>query len=172
MKDAEGSRSDDEVDLVIDAWSGILPDVDLSPLDVMSRLRRVAASVRRVRERAMSEAGLAPWEFEILSSLRTAPRSTLTPSQLGAQIHISSATVAYRIDRLEKRRLIERTADPADSRSRPVRITAGGAESVENAMVVLASREAEVLSAISRPQQDALIALLRELGRVASRASK
>ena len=172
MSDADDVPPDDEVDLVIDAWSGILPDVDLSPLDVMSRLRRVAASVRRVRERAMNEAGLAPWEFEILSSLRTATGSTLTPSQLGAQIRISSATVAYRVGRLEKRSLVERTADPADSRSRPVRITVDGASLVENAMVTLAAREAEVLSAISRPQQDALIALLRELGPVASRASR
>ena len=36
--------SDDDVDDVIDAWSEILPDLDLTPLDVMSRLRRVGSA--------------------------------------------------------------------------------------------------------------------------------
>jgi len=49
---------DDEVDLLIDAWSRRLPDVDLTPLDVMSRLRRASIRLARLRSEAFATAEL------------------------------------------------------------------------------------------------------------------
>ena len=65
--------SDDDVDSVIDAWSEILPDLDLTPLDVMSRLRRVARDLQGIRERSFASAGLRAWEFDILPTAAWAP---------------------------------------------------------------------------------------------------
>ena len=48
---------DDEVDLLIDAWARRLPETDLSALDVMSRLRRVALNLAKIRASAFATAG-------------------------------------------------------------------------------------------------------------------
>ena len=98
---SERSGRDDEVDLIIDAWSRRLPDVDLTPLDVMSRLRRVANRLARLRATAFSGAGLASWEFDVLAVLRREePPHELSPAQLIGATMIGSAAMTNRLDNL------------------------------------------------------------------------
>jgi len=66
------SDRDDDVDLIIDAWSRRLPGVDLTPLDVMSRLTDDGAT--HVDE-AMRE--LAGREGEALRGLSRDEQATL-----------------------------------------------------------------------------------------------
>ena len=108
--------SDDDVDSVIDAWSEILPDLDLTPLDVMSRLRRVARELQGVREQALASAGLRAWEFDILSNLRRAPDGeSMKPSQLSAATSTATGTSTYRVDRLVARGMVARPIIPTIS---------------------------------------------------------
>ncbi len=110
---ADDSR-DDEVDLLIDAWSGRLPDVDLTPLDVMSRLRRASIRLARIRAGAFATAGLAAWEFDVLAALRRAdPPHELSPAQLIERTMIGSAAMTNRLAHLSDRGYVEREANPA-----------------------------------------------------------
>ncbi|GAA4765709.1 MULTISPECIES: MarR family winged helix-turn-helix transcriptional regulator [Microbacterium] len=164
---------DDEVDLLIDAWSTILPDVDLSPLDVMSRLRRVARDLQRVREAAFSAAGLRAWEFDILSLLRRSPDGfSMTPSQLASWTTATSGTITYRIERLEERGYLVRTDNPADQRSRIVTLLPAGSERVESAMRVLVAAEADLLDGLTWNQVASLIESLRTIGASAERDAR
>lgn len=155
---------DDEVDLLIDAWSRRLPDVDLTPLDVMSRLRRVAARLARLRAGAFRTAKLAAWEFDVLAALRRAePPHQLAPAQLIERTMTSSAGMSARLASLMERGLIERQRNPNDGRSILVRITDEGTMRVDLAMRELVRREEEALAELSPRERATLIELLRVL---------
>jgi DNA-binding MarR family transcriptional regulator len=161
---SERGDRDDEVDLLIDAWSHRLPGVDLTPLDVMSRLRRVANRLGRLRAAAFSGAGLAVWEFDVLAALRREePPHEFSPAQLIEATMIGSAAMTNRLDNLTRRGLVERRPNPRDGRSVLVRLTDEGATRVDAAMRTLAEREAEELRGLSREEQATLAALLRRL---------
>ncbi len=158
------SDRDDEVDLIIDAWSRRLPDVDLTPLDVMSRLRRVSNRLGRLRANAFSGAWLAVWEFDVLAALRREePPHELSPAQLIEATMIGSAAMTNRLDNLTRRGLVERRPNPRDGRSVLVRLTPEGATHVDDAMRRLAEREAEELRGLTREEQATLARLLRRL---------
>lgn len=161
---AEASRPDDEVDLLIDAWSRRLPDVDLSPLDIMSRLRRAGLGLNRLRLAAFASAGLAPWEFDVLAALRRAESPhELNPALLIDRTAIGSAAMTNRIDKLLGRGMIERRPNPDDGRGVLVRLTAQGAEAVDLAMTELVRREEEALQPIGSADRASLIRILRLL---------
>ena len=158
------TERDDEVDLLIDAWSRRLPDVDLTPLDVMSRLRRVSNRLGRLRASAFGGAGLAAWEFDVLAALRReeAPHE-LSPAQLIEATMIGSGAMTNRLDNLSRRGLVERRPNPRDGRSVLVRLTTDGATHVDDAMRRLAEREAEALRGLTHEEQATLARLLRRL---------
>ena len=160
----ERDERDDEVDLLIDAWSRRLPDVDLTPLDVMSRLRRAANRLARLRADAFRSAGLAAWEFDVLAALRREePPHELNPAQLIEATMIGSAAMTNRLDNLTRRGLVERRPNPRDGRSVLVRLTDDGATHVDDAMRRLAAREGDELRGLTREDQATLVRLLRRL---------
>ncbi|MFE1646944.1 MarR family winged helix-turn-helix transcriptional regulator [Microbacterium sp. P01] len=155
---------DDEVDLLIDAWSRRLPEVDLTPLDVMSRLRRASLRLARLRAEAFRTAGLSSWEFDVLAALgRAEPPHELTATQLVDLTMIGSAAMTNRLTNLSERRFITRMPNPNDGRSVLVRLTSEGAAHVDAAMTELVRREAAELSGLTPADRAALVRLLRAL---------
>jgi DNA-binding MarR family transcriptional regulator len=160
----ETGDRDDEVDLLIDAWSQRLPEIDLTPLDVMSRLRRVSLRLGRLRAAAFAGAGLAAWEFDVLAALRRAEHPhEMSPAQLIGATMIGSAAMTNRLDKLTSRGLIERRPNDLDRRSILVRLTDEGSSRVDAAMTELARREGEELNALSRQDQATLARILRQM---------
>jgi DNA-binding MarR family transcriptional regulator len=158
-------RRSDEVDLLIDAWAGQLPDIDFSPLDVMSRLRRISLRLNSIRATAFKSAGLAIWEFDVLAALRRAGDPfRLSPAQLVRVTMVTSGTLSNRLDLLEERRLVERRRNPDDGRGVLVHMTDEGRELVDRAMIALVELEETQLGALERAERDQLIELLRRLG--------
>jgi DNA-binding MarR family transcriptional regulator len=158
------TASDDEVDLLIDAWARRLPGVDLTPLDAMSRLRRVALRLGRIRSAAFATVGLAAWEFDVLAALRRAePPHQLSPAQLIALTSIGSAAMTNRLTNLVDRGLIEREANPRDGRGVLVKPTPEGIALVDSAMGELVRREEVALSRLSAQDRAALVRVLRLL---------
>ena len=158
------SSRDDEVDLLIDAWSQRLPDVDLTPLDIGSRLRRVSIRLSKIRAGAFATSDLAPWEFDVLAALRRAdPPHELSPGQLVERTMIGSAAMTNRVERLAGRGFVERESNPRDGRSVIVRLRPSGAERVDAAMVELIRRERLMLSVLSREDLATLTRMLRPL---------
>ncbi|HWI29870.1 MAG TPA: MarR family transcriptional regulator [Microbacterium sp.] len=158
------SSPDDEVDLLIDAWSRRLPDVDFGPLDVMSRLRRVAIRLRALRAEAFRSAGLESWEFDVLAALRRAdPPHQLSPTELVDRTMIGSAAMTNRLVRLSDRGLIERHPNTRDRRGVIVGLTAEGGNRVDAAMRELVRREAAELEGLSGEDLAHLERVLRKL---------
>jgi len=159
-----GMPASDEVDRIVEAWERERPDLDFSPLQVLSRVGRLSKHLDRARRTAFAASGLEPWEFDVLAALRRAGAPyQLSPKALLQQTLVSSGTMTNRIDGLVTRQLVERRTDPHDGRGVLVVMTDRGREAVDSAISELISGEAELLEALSRADQERLSALLRKL---------
>ncbi len=154
----------DEVDRIVDAWARERPDLDFSPLQVLSRVGRLARHLERARRTAFAASDLELWEFDVLSALRRAGKPyQLSPKALLQQTLVSSGTMTNRIDRLVTRKLVERRTDPNDGRGILVVMTPEGRERVDAAIRTLLAAESELLDRLSAPDQERLSSLLRKL---------
>lgn len=154
----------DEVDRIVDAWRRERPDLDFAPLQVLSRVGRLARHLDRERRAAFASSSLEPWEFDVLSALRRAgaPYQS-TPKLLLQQTLVSSGTMTNRIDRLVERGLVERHHDPHDGRSILVTMTELGRDRVDAAIAALMDSERSLLQALPAVEQERLASLLRKL---------
>lgn len=154
----------DEVDRITAAWQRERPDLDVSPLQVLSRVSRLSRHLDLARRQAFATHELDTWEFDVLAALRRAGEPyALSPGQLGAETLVTSGTMTNRIDRLEKRGLVRREPDPSDRRGVRVVLTDAGRRTVDDAVFDLVAREHQVLAALPGDQQAELAELLRTL---------
>lgn len=154
----------DEVDRIVGAWSAQRPDLDFSPLEVLSRVDRLSRHLDRARREAFRRSDLESWEWDVLSALRRAGEPFhLSPKQLLQQTLVSSGTMTNRIDRLVGRRLVRREADPGDGRGVIVVLTEDGRVRVDAAITRLVDAEAILLASLSTGERDRLAGLLRKL---------
>ena len=154
----------DEVDRIVGAWVRERPDLDFAPLQVLSRVGRLARHLDRARRTAFTSSGLESWEFDVLSALRRAGSPyQLSPKALLQQTLVSSGTMTNRIDRLVARALVERRTDPHDGRGILVTMTIDGRQHVDTAISTLLLSENELLDGLSGGDQERLAALLRKL---------
>jgi DNA-binding MarR family transcriptional regulator len=155
---------EDEVDRLVTGWRRALPDVDVSPLEVLSRVTRLARHLDRQRTIVFGRHDLETWTFDVLSALRRAePPHQLSPGQLLAQTLVTSGTMTNRIDRLEARGLVRRRQDPADARSIRVQLTPAGRRRVDSALRDLVAREDAILGTLESTERAALAGLLRRV---------
>ena len=151
----------DEVARLVAGWRRALPDVDVSPLEVWSRVSRLAQHLKRQRTAVFAEHELETWSFDVLSALRRSdPPHELSPGQLLDLTLVTSGTMTNRLRHLEDRGLISRRRDPEDARSVRVRLTAAGTKRVDAALKALVEREDALLAGLSSTQRDALADLL------------
>ncbi|MCU1596520.1 MAG: MarR family transcriptional regulator [Glaciihabitans sp.] len=156
--------ANDEVDRIVGAWTRERPDLDFTPLQVLSRVGRLARHLERARRAAFSASDLELWEFDVLSALRRAGDPyQLSPKALLQQTLVSSGTMTNRIDRLVERMLVERRMDPNDGRGILVVMTERGRDRVDSAISLLLQGESELLDGLSQADQDRLSGLLRKL---------
>ena len=155
---------DDEVDRIVADWRRERPDLDVGPLEVLSRVTRLARHLDLARRSAFAAHDLETWAFDVLAALRRAGAPyELSPGQLVDRNQVTSGTMTNRVDRLESRGLVQRRPDPDDRRGVLVRLTPDGRSTVDAALADLLDRERELLAAIPRADRGELAALLRPL---------
>lgn len=154
----------DEVDRLVAAWQRERPDLDVAPMEVLSRVSRLSRYLDRHRRAAFTEHELESWEFDVLAALRRAGEPyRLSPGQLLRETQVTSGTMTNRVDRLVARRLVSRSNNPQDRRAVLVALTPKGKESVDAAMSSLLESEHEILAALSASDRAQLAGLLRSL---------
>jgi len=152
----------DEVDRLVEAWGRERPELDPAPMQVFSRVTRLARHLDRERRQAFAAHALEPWEFDVLSALRRSGEPyELSPGRLLHETLVTSGTMTNRVVRLVARRLVGRRADPTDRRGVLVRLTPRGRAAVDAALDALLGSERELLAALSTRERDRLGALLR-----------
>jgi DNA-binding MarR family transcriptional regulator len=152
----------DEVDRLIAAWRRERPDLDVAPMQVLSRVTRLARHLDLARRSAFAAHGLESWEFDVLSALRRAGGANeLSPGQLIRETMVTSGTMTNRVDRLMGKGLVDRLPDPDDRRGVLVRLTTRGRSAVDAALEDLLRREQTLLRDLSADERDSLARLLR-----------
>jgi DNA-binding MarR family transcriptional regulator len=154
----------DEVDRLVEAWRRERPDLDLRPMEVLSRISRLGHHLDRARREAFAEHALEPWEFDVLAALRRAGAPyQLSPGRLLKETLVTSGTMTNRVDRLAARGLVRRTPDPHDRRGVLVGLTVAGRVTVDGALDGLLAREQALLAGLDAAEQSTLARLLRTL---------
>ena len=130
-------RMRDEVDRLVEAWQRERADLDLGPMEVLSRVTRLGHHLDRARRQAFTEHAIESWEFDVLAALRRA----------GAPYELSPG----------------RLPDPHDRRGVVVRLTPAGRRTVDGALEGLLRRERDLLAGLDATDQKRLAGLLRSL---------
>ncbi len=154
----------DEVDDLVAAWQAQRPDLDVEPLQVLSRISRLARHLDIARRGAFADHDLESWEFDVLSALRRqGPPFQLTPGALLRATLVTSGTMTNRIDRLAAAGLVRRKPDPRDKRGVLVILTNLGRERVDAALTDLLRRERALLAGLDAGERQHLADLMRIL---------
>ena len=154
----------DEVDDLVAQWRTQRPDLDVEPLQVLSRVSRLARHLDIARRAAFASGGLELWGFDVLSALRrSGPPFQLTPGALMRATLVTSGTMTNRIDRLAEAGLVRREPDPRDRRGVLVTLTDQGRAVVDATFTDLLDREHALLAGLPDDQRQLLAGLLRTL---------
>lgn len=154
----------DHVDLLLAQWGERRPDLDVSPMAVIGRLKRLARLIETELRRTFAEHGLDPASFDVLATLRRSPPPhLLTPAELMRSAMVTSGAVSQRLDRLEERGLVTRSPSPTDGRVVQVALTAEGRALIDRALPDHLATEERLLTALAPDRRDALAGTLREL---------
>ncbi len=154
----------DEVDALVEAWERERSDLDLGPVEVFSRISRLARHLDLARRDAFNEHEIESWEFDVLAALRRAGAPyELSPGRLLRETLVTSGTMTNRVDRLAGRNLVERLPDPKDRRGVLVRLTPEGKVAVDGAFGALLAAETGLIAALQPEDQTMLASLLRTL---------
>ena len=159
----------DQVDRIIEQWHKEKPSLDVSPMAIIGRLSRTALVVESRLARTFAQHGLDAAAFDVLATLlRSGAPYQITPFALAREAMISTSAVAQRLNKLEKRGLVVRQANPDDGRGTLVALTDAGKDLIETALPDHLETELAITAALSSAEQSLLAQLLQRLSTAAS----
>ena len=157
-------HSSDAVDRILAQWARERPELDTAPVAIIGRLGRLQAHLDAGLERTFARFGLTRSGFDVLAALRRVgkpyrlPQKALMPALMRA-----SGTTSFRVDRLERRGLVRREANPDDARGVFVALTPAGLRLVDAVAPVHLASEADMLRVLTATEQKKMAGLLRKL---------
>lgn len=154
----------DQVDLFIEQWARERPDLDPSPLAVVSRVLMLSKWLEQSADRALAQFGLSLWQFDVLAALRRSGAPfRLSPTRLMQLVTLTSGAMTNRIDRLEEMGLVVREPDPNDRRGVLIRLTPEGQKLVDAVIAVRLEDARRNLAVFSKTEEKAVAGFLRKL---------
>jgi MarR family transcriptional regulator, 2-MHQ and catechol-resistance regulon repressor len=126
-------------------------------------LWKAAHMVESHAHRSVAAQGMGLSDFGVLEALLH--KGPLPIKDLGAKVLLTSGSITTAVDRLEKRGLVERIGDSNDRRSRIVRLTPEGRNTIRRAFAEHRQAMEQVASVLDAKDRASLIDLLRRLGR-------
>lgn len=153
----------DKVDDIIAQWRQQRPDLDIRPMALIGRMKRLHDHLMVGHAKVFDKYGLTSASFDVLATLlRAGPPHALTPSELIAQTMVASGTMTNRLDRLEQQGLVTRDRNPDDGRGFVVALTEAGLALINQAVSEHVSNQHELIVGLSVEDADQLDTLLRK----------
>ncbi|MCZ8513738.1 MarR family transcriptional regulator [Paenibacillus filicis] len=125
----------------------------------------LSKAYKTVMDRAvkdMKQYDLSPSEFTILEVLYTKGRIPL--QQIGEKILITSGSITYNIDKLEKKGLLKRVPCEEDRRVTYAEITAAGHDLFDRIFPAHSDSIHAIMKSLSLEEKQAATSLLKKLG--------
>lgn len=152
----------DHVDEILAQWRKERPDLDVAPMGLIGRMKRLTQVLSREMEKTWSEFDLNAASFDVLATLRrSGPPFRLSPAGLIASTMVTSGTMTNRIDQLEKAGLVERVQNPDDGRSFLISLTDEGFRVIDAAVAEHVKAQGRLVSGLSVQERRQLDELLR-----------
>ena len=155
----------DSVDALLAAWKEQRPDLDMTPVAIVSRLARVRDFMDEQLAAVFGNFGLTAPSFAVLVTLARLGGESAGVSQrrLADELRLTPGTVSVRIDRLVDEGLVTREPDPDARRNVLVSLTPKGRELFERVVPAHLANEARLVSALTDTERKLLSDLLRKL---------
>ncbi|MEH6404199.1 MAG: MarR family transcriptional regulator [Sneathiella sp.] len=155
---------------ILTQWRRERPDIDPAPMAVCGDIWRTSEKLKQGVLANLSGSGLDFPAFDVILTLRRQGRGkTLSPSELAKDRMLSTSAMTNRLDRLEKRGLIERQVDPNDRRGLRVILSDEGFILAENLVVSHVNAEEAMLAALSLEEREQLRTLLGKINNPTSK---
>jgi DNA-binding MarR family transcriptional regulator len=154
----------DSVDALLASWAQERPDLDFSPVAVISRLGRLRSHIDAELDRVFAAHGLGAATFGVLVTLaRIGGEHGISQRRLMEELGLTSGTISVRMDRLVDEGLVDRRPDPQSRRTTLITLTERGRSLFERVAPEHLGNERRLLAALDDDEQTALAALLRKL---------
>jgi DNA-binding MarR family transcriptional regulator len=155
----------DRIQMLVAQWQRERPELDVEAMTLVARILTVAGLISQRIEAHAKDHQLTSAEGDVLFTLRRAGAPyTLSPTKLAKSLLVSSGTMTNRLDRLERRALIERKANPEDRRAVDILLTRKGRALVDEAITEHVAGETEMLAGLTSTERARLDSILRKLG--------
>jgi DNA-binding MarR family transcriptional regulator len=134
------------------------------PLEVVGRLLLCAQLLHHDLVVALRPFNVSFGDFDVINTLRRrGDEHGTNPRDLAQSALITSGAMTSRLDRLERRELVERTPDPADGRAVRVRLTRSGEQLAKQALRAVLAADEAFLQPLGDGQRDAVASALKQL---------
>jgi len=154
----------DSVDRVLADWARERPDLDFTPVGVITRLGRLRGYLDAELATVFAQFGLTAADFRVIVTLRRGGTPyRMLQARLMEALGLTSGTVSVRLDRLERQGIVTREPGPASARGSMVQLTATGLALFGRVAPVHLANEDRLLAALSGDERLALAGLLRRL---------
>ncbi|SEK01155.1 MarR family winged helix-turn-helix transcriptional regulator [Achromobacter sp. NFACC18-2] len=146
-------------------WQRERPDIDANVMALVGRLLEATHLLERHWFLPLAaQFELHQGEFDVIATLRRSGHPyAMTPTELHEGLMLSSGAMTSRLDRLERKGLIERVPSPNDRRSTLVRLTPAGLALIDKVLPLHVANEQQALSSLTQKEQGQLDALLAKL---------
>lgn len=152
----------DFVDRARRGWARNRPELDVSTIEVMGRISRIAALANQRVERDLAHVSVTRAEFDVLCTLARAD-GPLRASEVTAATMLSGASITKNTDRLVRRGLVERLPWERDGRVVLLRLTEEGQALVDVEFPKFLEGDRHVLSGLNDRERTQLAGLLRKV---------
>lgn len=153
----------DQVDNILSQWQQERPDLDVTSMGTLGRIKRLSQHLMREMEKTWAAHGLNGASFDVLATLRRAgPPYALSPGELMKSTMVTSGTMTNRIDQLQKTGLINRVTNPNDGRGFLISLSPQGHRLIDEAVTAHVETQTRLTRALTDEQQRQLDDLLRQ----------
>ncbi|MGH2885273.1 MAG: MarR family winged helix-turn-helix transcriptional regulator, partial [Solirubrobacteraceae bacterium] len=159
----EEHHIEDSIARVIAGWRATRPELPVDPIAVIARLARLQAQVAPRLEAVFARFGLHSADFAVLATLVRLAGDGVSQRRLGSELGLSAGTVSLRIERLVRRGLADRQADPDDGRGTLISLTDSGRELFEACAPEHLANAEGLLAGLTESERDDLGRLLGKL---------
>lgn len=151
----------DPVERILEQWREERPDLDVGPMGVMGRLKRLEVHLSKQLATVFAAHGLNMASFDVLATLRRsgAPYA-LSPTDLMDWTMVTSGTMTNRIDRLVADGFVSRERNADDGRGFVIALTDKGKTVVDEAVTSHVRNQQQLVASLSKEEREALNALL------------
>lgn len=164
----DGTAGGAAMEDILSQWRRERPDIDPTPMAVCGEIWRAGEKLRQGVLSNLSQCGLDLAGFDVILTLRRQGHGeALSPSALAKEMMLSTSAMTNRLDRLEKRGLIKRTADPDDRRGLKILLSDEGFTLAEDMVLSHVETEERMLSALTDAERKQIRRLLAKIGRPA-----